>query len=927
MKDSKYQGQKAISYARASMGKGRGQEDSTDRQVAETQEYCQRYGLELDESYTLVDEGVSAFRQVKGKDGKMIAKNLHESALAKFTDEVKKGAFPNGVHLIVEKLDRMYRDDPERAMEHMLKLKRHGVTIHTTMDNQIFDPNEKEKQTQLLISVIKLCASHEFSKALSQRQLKSRERRLNKMKSGELYYEPMGCQKSWIQKVVDPETNKTKPFVSDQHRILIKQVFKMYAEDGMSGREISRRFNTEGIKTPYGHGWSPSTVIELIKDRAVIGWVKITKDEEFYYPEVEVISKELFQLANERLANRGIKKGRKSEDHHIFDGLMVCGYCQSVKRKLKGINKYVDTTLRYTKDTKYNPIEAFKAKRPYTSYRCSRGMEDSRNCNANRIDYYDFYDSFFAFVKELDFSSLLDDDESENLNYQSRLLELKNEIDQKKKEKQKFEKLLDRFEDDEDMFNEYADKIKDANSELKSIQIEYESEKSKFESRRLAKSEVKQNQKEIKELLEKAHNHNEWLAYETLRIDLDDKKYSTGKYAGKNISKSDQKKYDDIWSISLMDDQINQLRKGNQTKEKRNKIEELIEKIDTIRYKYFSDEIEKDQEALEMKMKLNALLSRYIKKIEYFPFGLMNIKKTKPYENRDKGELSCSDQIKKRLNEYLEKHNLITVSEPDLKPKKWTGATIKKVLGISSNSTLKNWLAEGMPDPRVEGVSIKDTILWKKKRDMVNHSVSNSKANRHLNQIYKQFRGFKIEFSDICKPDTIKYVLPYYKNPKAGICYSINRKNQQATWESNFGDVEIKMNRMMEKGKPVKSKKPTIYVCDDKILRIQVFNLIAHIGMYENRTMWTVTMYNEKQKKFASIIKKANAMKDSQEKLDYMRLHLETVEEWFIVQDNKRSSSDFKNTSMDDRVDSRVELNDAMKFQIKVSDLEKQFEK
>ena len=135
----KYRNQKAISYARASMGKEKGQEHSTDRQSDITLEYCEKLGLNLDLNFRIIDEGVSAFKEVIEVDDygreRKIAKNLSESALADFVEIVKQGKFPNGVHLVVE-LDRMYRDVPRRALEHFTSLLNNGVTIHTPLDGK-----------------------------------------------------------------------------------------------------------------------------------------------------------------------------------------------------------------------------------------------------------------------------------------------------------------------------------------------------------------------------------------------------------------------------------------------------------------------------------------------------------------------------------------------------------------------------------------------------------------------------------------------------------------------------------------------------------------------------------------------------------------------------------------------------------------------
>lgn len=913
MKDSKYQGQRAISYARASVGKHRGKQlDSTDRQIQETKEYCDRYGLVLDTTYSLVDEGVSAFRKVKGKDGRMIAKNLSEgSALAKFSEEAKKGAFPDGVHLIVEKLDRMYRDDPELAMEHMLALKRCGVTIHTTMDDMIYDPTGKEKQTQLLISVIKLCSAHEFSKALSQRQLKSRERRIDKMKSGETYFTPMGAKKMWIQKVVDPETKIVKPFVSHEDKFIINQIFKFYIQDGMSGRKIAEKLNNEGIKTPMGHSWQPSRITEIIKDRAVIGWQVMAKGEEFYFPETDIVKKEIFQQANEIIDSKFSKRGRPSDDHHIFDGLMVCGYCLSENRRTKGKLSFIDTTLRYSKDLKANQEQALKVKRPYTSYRCSRGQEDKRNCNGYRLDYYDFYDTFFAFVKELDFSAIIDDSESQNHEHESKLLLLRNEIGTKQKEKQKFEKLLDRFEDDEDMFNEYAEKMKETNSELKLIKEKYEEEKTKYESKKLAKTEVIQNEKEIKELLGKAHNYNEWYACETMRVDLEAKKFNTGKYECKTISKSDDDKLDEIWSLDLA---------KTDNKEK-----------DKIRYKYFSKEIKQDEEAVEMKMKLNALLKKYIKKIEYHPFGFGTIEKTKPFAYRKEGECSCNEKTTTSVQRYLEKNKLCNEDNSNLNQKKWSGSKIMKVLEIGSNSTLTKFFKEGMPDPREKGVSIQDTIKWKQERDFATNNVSRSKKTKSLNTQYKKFAGFSVEFTDICKANMIKYVMPYHKDRKSGIAYNLNTKTRLSEWESNFGDEEIKMSRRREEdgtiSKPTNKEKNYIYVEDDKIMKNQLYMMIGNVHTKYPHKRWRLKEFDKFKKNVQTVLKKYKSIKDEKKLFDYMKQNLDLIEEWEITMRRKKSLADFRSNKMDDAIESRMELTNTIHFKMNFRELAKQFDK
>ena len=106
--EESFKGEVAVSYARASTTV---QTESTKRQFEESDAYIQKNGMVLNSSLRFADEGVSAWH------GKNYSK---EGNLGKFVDLVKAGEFPNGVHLVVESLDRLYRDLPHKAQAHFM---------------------------------------------------------------------------------------------------------------------------------------------------------------------------------------------------------------------------------------------------------------------------------------------------------------------------------------------------------------------------------------------------------------------------------------------------------------------------------------------------------------------------------------------------------------------------------------------------------------------------------------------------------------------------------------------------------------------------------------------------------------------------------------------------------------------------------------
>ena len=156
--DSKYpyEGEVAVSYARASTLK---QPESIGRQDKRSIDYINRNKMVLDDSVHFADEGVSAWH----------GKNYRgEGNLAKFTDLVKAGAYPNGVHLVVEALDRMYRDDVTTAQGHFNGMLKLGVTIHTLNDKQVnryirlVSPGERWRQ--MVTCPREFCSGHPWAR-------------------------------------------------------------------------------------------------------------------------------------------------------------------------------------------------------------------------------------------------------------------------------------------------------------------------------------------------------------------------------------------------------------------------------------------------------------------------------------------------------------------------------------------------------------------------------------------------------------------------------------------------------------------------------------------------------------------------------------------------------------------------------------------
>src|SRR5262245_52735103 len=125
---------------------------SLERQTTGTEAYCKRKDLSLDDTLTLQDLGVSAFR----------GDNVKEGALAGFLEACRTGRVPKGSFLIVESLDRLSRDQIRPALQLFLALQDFGITIVTLQPEREYPPDGADALS-LIEPLIVFARAHEES--------------------------------------------------------------------------------------------------------------------------------------------------------------------------------------------------------------------------------------------------------------------------------------------------------------------------------------------------------------------------------------------------------------------------------------------------------------------------------------------------------------------------------------------------------------------------------------------------------------------------------------------------------------------------------------------------------------------------------------------------------------------------------------------
>lgn len=310
---------KAYSYVRFSTPEQAGG-DSLRRQTEASQKWAADHGYTLDDSLTIRDLGVSAYRGT----------NINQGLLGDFLELVKSGKVANGSVLIVESLDRITRQNVRVALTIFLELLNNGVDVVTIMDGEWY--KSQGTGTQDTISIIKslliFATAHEESEKKSKRTAANWEqKRKNGIKNAK-------CP-AWLK--LDQQKNKYE--IIPEKVAIVKRIFKMVK----SGRGIdatAKILNQEGVPTFRGAKfWRGSYIRKLITQKQVLGeFQPMRHDGSKRYaidPAIPDYFPRIIDDATWHLCNQGRTKiqGRIGENTtNLFTGVCKCGLCGSPMR-------------------------------------------------------------------------------------------------------------------------------------------------------------------------------------------------------------------------------------------------------------------------------------------------------------------------------------------------------------------------------------------------------------------------------------------------------------------------------------------------------------------------------------------------------------------------------------------------------------------
>ena len=407
--------------------------------------HAERHGLNLDESTTLRDLGISAFRGANRETG----------ALAVFLEAVECGRIAHGSYLLLESLDRLSRDEVAEALPPFMKIIKAGITIVTLADEHVYNRETIRDGMQLMFSLLIMIRAHEESATKADRLAKAWERKRRDAGTSKVTAK---CP-AWLE--LQPDRKSFKPI---PERVNI--INRMYREfvNGIGRGTIAVRLNKDGIP-PFGHGreWHGGTVQKYIGNPALIGryqphtvfreYVKgpdgkaMLKEQRVpagevipdYYP--AVISEKLFlqaeAVAKERSVRPGNAGGRRGTVYsNLFSGMCRCTRCG-------GRMIYKDPGRRGT-----------------SVLRCSRNRNG--NCtNDHRFKYLELENAILDRLESFDWT---DEVPHEVQEYQARLAE-------QTMVQRDLQAKIDRLEDAVENGEPVGERLKKRHAEIQEVKI------------------------------------------------------------------------------------------------------------------------------------------------------------------------------------------------------------------------------------------------------------------------------------------------------------------------------------------------------------------------------------------------------------------------------------------------------------------------
>lgn len=286
----------------------------------------------------IIDDGVSAFR----------GRHLASGELGRLIAQLEAGAYPDGVILLTEKLDRLSRESAKKVFSWLVQITDLGVVVATVDGDRRYDQHNLDMQAIIEV-IVKAQLAHEESEKKASRLAAAWASKRRRLASGELNVLTKRAP-AWLT----VEGNPPKFEVLPERAAVVRRIFEDTVA-GLGKYQIAKNLNLEGVAT-FGRasGWHASYIQKILHNTAVLGEFqpgqkprgearrKVGEVIPDYYP--RIVDAELHATAMRSMAARARRvTGRGRRLVNLFAGLAKCSSCGSrMTFRGKGIKSRAD---------------------------------------------------------------------------------------------------------------------------------------------------------------------------------------------------------------------------------------------------------------------------------------------------------------------------------------------------------------------------------------------------------------------------------------------------------------------------------------------------------------------------------------------------------------------------------------------------------
>lgn len=390
----------------------KGQVDRNDdipMQKIECRKYCIQHG------WRVVLE-----KAEKGVSGSKVSATKRD-AIQELKAEAEKGNIDILLVFLFDRLGRIESETPY-VVEWFVK---HGVEVWSTREGQ----QKIDSHTDKLINYIRFWQAAGESEKIAER-VATRIQQLNSSghySGGTVAYGYRAVHKGRVNKKGQPVKDLE---VDPAEAPIVQELFELAAFEGKSAYAMAEMLNNRGLRTHSGAKFTPVHVLRILRHEGYLGYIVTRSVKSQHLPELEIISPELFQKANEMVDMRctsnaeARKVAHKSDNNTLLAGLVYCAHCGAKMSGFMHHDRYKlrDGTVKESLKPKYN---------------CYQRAQKLRDCDGQALYLADRVDGIvLEVVREL-FSSI-------RCEPRDKLLEqkIRQEYQDKRKQKATLEKKL-----------------------------------------------------------------------------------------------------------------------------------------------------------------------------------------------------------------------------------------------------------------------------------------------------------------------------------------------------------------------------------------------------------------------------------------------------------------------------------------------------